>query len=313
MSRIYPAGQSASAEFAFHNWLGLYMEGYASVNPILAAEGLMEETVTRGKNYHVTVPPLAMGDTVEEADGNDWPASFMQGAEVKGTIGKARGPRGLEFTEDDLLEDAIPLANANVTAHAQAVKMFPDKMGALALEGGLTATGFDNRPIFDTTHAKDPVKGASTNVNSYNLGMSPGNVRKVIAGFYQLKAENNDPIFANANLSFSLIVPTQLKPDAEDIVDRMYVSDGTTTVSNTAYKVAKLVVVPQLTDPARWYVAINNLRRKPILRVQFRAMKRFELGPTSDLWNGKRMMKMYSNEKADYKLVDWRLLATSKG
>lgn len=312
MARFYPAGQSANAEFAFHSWLTLYMQAYGSAEPILMREGLMEEVPTATKAYHVPVPPLSLGDAIEKEDGNDWEASFMQSSEVTGTTVK-QGPKGLQFTEDDLREDKLPIANANVTAWGRAVRLFSDKKGAAALEAGLTATGFDNQTIFATTHAKDPVKGASTNVNKYDLGLTPSNLNKVCGGFYTLQAENKDPIFQSDDLQFSLVVPTQLKPVAEEALDRQYITDSVGTVSNIAYKKAKLVVLPQLTDASRWYVAINNLARKPILRVVFRPMQMFKLGPESDLWKSKQLMKMYANEKTQHQLVDWRLIATSKG
>lgn len=312
MPRLYPAGQAANAEFAFHSWLMLYNQAFNSVSPVLMGSGLMEQASTQGKNYHVPIPPLALGDTVTEIDGNEWPASFIQSAEVTGTTLK-RGPKGLQMTEDDLLEDRIGMVNANVEAMGRSKRLFSDKLGAAALEAGLTATGHDNEIIFSTTHSRDPIAGAGTQSNSHSLALTPDNLLTVLQGFQTLVAENGDPIFAGGQMpEFTLIHPVGLKTDAEKVVDRMMITDAVGSVTNITYKRVKTVCLPQLTDASRWYVAVNNLARKPILRVVFKDMTDVKLGPESDLWKSKQLMKLYSYEKTHYRLVDWRLIATSK-
>lgn len=312
MPRFYPAGQAANAEFAFHTWLSLYQQAFNSVSPVLPGSGLMEESGTPTKNYHVSVPPLSLGDTVVEIDGNEWPASAVQQYEVTGLTVK-NGPKGLFMTEDDLLEDRIGVVNANVEALGRAKRLFSDKMGAAALVAGLTATGFDNQTIFSTTHSRDPIAGAGTQSNLYTLALTPDNLLTVMQGFLSLVGENGDPIFSGGVMpEFTLIHPVALKSDAEKIVDRMMITDAVGSVSNIAYKRCKTVCLPQLSDASRWYLAVNNLARKPILRVVFKDMTDVKMGPESDLWKSKQMMKLYSYEKSHYRLVDWRLIATSK-
>jgi hypothetical protein len=311
MSRFYPAGQAANAEFAFHTWLGLYQDGYDAAKPILTGSGLLEESNTSGKNYHVSVPPLSLGDVVEEIDGNEWPASFIQQMEVTGAVIK-HGPKGLTMTEDDLREDRIGTVNANVRALGRAKRLFADKKGAQALERGLTDTGFDTRPIFAANHFLDPVAAKGSQSNLFSLPLTPDNLLAVLSNFSKLQAENKDPVFVGMDLSYSLVVPTALQTDGEKVVDRMMITDTVGSVTNIAYKRAKLVVLPQLTDATRWYVAIDSLARKPLLRVVFQDMTDVRLGPESDLWKSKQMMKLYSYEKSHYRLVDWRLVATSK-
>lgn len=312
MPRFYPAGQQTNAEFAFHTWLSLYNQAFNSISPVLMGSGLMEQRSTPTKNYHVPVSPLSLGDTVVEIDGNEWPASFVQSTEVTGVTVK-RGPKGLQMTEDDLLEDQIGVVNANVEAMGRAKRLFSDKLGAAALEAGLTATGFDNQTIFATTHSRDPIAGAGTQSNLHTLALTPDNLLTVLQGFESLVAENGDPIFSGGQMpEFTLVHPVALKTDAEKVVDRMLITDAVGSVTNIAYKRVKTVCLPQLTDTSRWYVAINNLARKPILRVVFKEMADVKMGPESDLWKSKQMMKLFSYEKSHYRLVDWRLVATSK-
>lgn len=313
MPRFFPAGQSANAEFAFHSWLSLYQEGYDSARPILMSSGLMEEATTATKQYHVPVPPLSLGDVVEEIDGNEWPASFVQGAEVTGVTVK-HGPKGLIITEDDLREDRIGMVNANVRAMGRAVRLFGDKKGAQALESGVTTTtGFDGKLIFAADHPRDPVKAVGAQSNVFALPLTPDNLLAVISNFPKLQAENKDPVFSGMDLSYSLIVPPALQIDAEKTVERTMIGDAAgASVNNVAYKRARLVVLPQLTDATRWYVAIDNLARKPLLRVVFKDMEQVRQGPESDLWKAKQLMKISNYEKTHYRLVDWRLVATSK-
>lgn len=326
-NRIYPAGQAAQAEFAFHQWMTLYYDAYMNAaSPQLRAMKLLEEAATPGRNYHVSIPPLGTGDTVEQEDGQDWPAAFMQGAEVVGKVRK-RGPRGLIFSEDDLLEDKLPLANANVTALGRSEKLFEDKEAARHLEDavagndrvtGAAIVGHDNQPIFSAAHPIDPVKGAGSGLqtNTFALKLTPDNVLAIISNFRALKTESNDPIFTE-EAGFCLLAPPALQSDAEKCLDREIISEAVGanaagSVTNLMYKRAGLCILPQLTDPQRWYIAINNMMRKPFLRVVFRSLQRYQLGPESDLWKTKQMMKIYSNEKTDYRIVDWRLIATSK-
>lgn len=325
-NRTYPAGQATGAEYAFHQWMTLYYDAYmTTASPQLRTMGLLEEAPTPGRNYHVSIPPLGTGDTVEQEDGQEWPAAFMQGAEVVGKVRK-RGPRGLNFTEDDLLEDKLPLANANVTALGRAEKLFEDKEAARAMEAAIAGTdpvtklpivGHDNQPIFSAAHPIDPVKGNGTQTNLFTLALTPDNLLTVISNFRSLKTESNDPIFTE-EAGFCLVVPPSQMANAEKCLDRQIIaeavgSNAAGSVTNLMYKRAGLCVLPQLTDTGRWYVAINNMMRKPILRVVFRSLLRFQLGPESDEWKKRQMMKIYSNEKTDYRLVDWRLIAASKG
>jgi hypothetical protein len=314
-NRRYPAGQSVDAEYAFHHWMTLYMMGYDSVEPQLKRAGIMEEAPTPGKNYHVPIPPLGTGEDVELEDGQEWPAGFQVSGEVKGAVVK-KGPKGLVFTEDDLLETNLPTVSANVMALGRSEKLYEDKRGARALEAGLTVTGVDNVPIISTQHLQDPRDTNSPKqVNSYNLALSPDAVLQVAAGFRKLKTESGDPVFGE-DTKFTLMVPPSLQPDAEKTLDRQIVGEALGVagagVTNVAYKKAALLVVPQLTDATRWWMVVNNMARKAILKVTFRAMQRFQLGPESDLWKSKQMMKIFSNEKTDYRLVDYRLVASSK-
>ena len=52
-----------------------------------------------------------------------------------------------------------------------------------------------------------------------------------------------------------------------------------------------------------------GIRASNTTTVHFEDVK---LGPESDLWKSKQLMKLYSYEKTHYRLVDWRLIATSK-
>lgn len=325
-NRFYPAGQSASAEFAFHHWITAYMEAFLSVKPIMRAAGLMEEFPTPGKNYHVHVPRLGLSRPIFQDDGQDWPTSRVQGSEVTGVCTK-RGPEGILFDEDDLLETQIPIVTANVSALGRTESLFEDGECARALEdavagksrapGNAPITGFDNKPIFAPDHPTDPVSGKGKQSNVYNLDLTADAVLQIIQGFRSYVTESGDPVFQEEP-QFSLVYPPNLQAQAEKALDREYIAEivpGSTTaasVSNTAYKRLKPVCVPQLSDVTRWYVAVNNMARKPLARVIFRAMRRFQLGPESDLWKSKQQMKIYSNEKTDCRVVDYRLIATSK-
>lgn len=314
-NRRYPAGQSVDAEYAFHHWLTLYMQAYGSVEPQLKRAGIMEEAPTPGKNYHVPLPPLGTGEDVELEDGQEWPAGFQASGEVKGVTTK-KGPKGLIFSEDDLLETNLPTVNANVMALGRAEKLFEDKLGARALEAALTTTGVDNVALISTLHLQDPRDANSAKQsNSYNMALSPDAILEMAAGFRKLKTESGDPVFGE-DVKFTVVVPPSLQPDAEKSLDRQIVGEALGVagagVTNVAYKKAAMLVVPQLTDASRWWMVVNNMARKAILRVVFRAMQRFQLGPESDLWKSKQMMKIFSNEKSAYRVVDYRLIASSK-
>lgn len=319
MTRMYPSGQAASAEYAFHTWLMSYMTGFGEVNPVLAAAGLMETSSTPTRKYHVPIPPLGISDIVdgdEAEDGKEWPAKGIQSSEIEGAC-RPRGIAGLEMTEDDLLETKVPVVSANMTALGRQEKLFEDKMGARALELGVTTTtASDGKLIFAVDHYIDPVAKTGKQSNSYKGGISPDKILEIIAGFRALKTEGGDPVYPE-EAQFSLVVPPALQPDAERSLDREYVAEAVgaaaaASVKNVSYKRAGLVILPQLVDPQRWFVAATNLPRKAIARILFRALMRFQLGPESDLWKSKRKMKVYANEKSDYRLVDWRLIATSK-
>ena len=65
MSRVYPAGQRAEAEYAYHSWLTLYNGAYQGAKPVMRKMGLLEGVTTRTKNYHIPIPPVALGEDVE--------------------------------------------------------------------------------------------------------------------------------------------------------------------------------------------------------------------------------------------------------
>jgi len=313
MSRVYPSGQRADAEFAYHTWLTLYNGAYAAAKPIMRKLGLLEATTTRTKSYHVTIPPVALGEEVEETtDGNDWPTSGIQGSEVKGTI-KKQGPKGLHLTEDDLMEDVIGAANARVQALGRAKAFWEDRKGTATLQGGLTQIGADNKAIYAADHPWDAITTKGVQSNTYGEGLNPDGLHKVCAGFADVRAENGDPFFGDdAELEFVLAVPAALKADAEKATGREFVGEAGAGVSNVAYRMARLAVLPRLTDPTRWFVAVTNMTRKAVLKVEFRAMQDFRRGPESDLWKSKQVMTLTCNEKSDYLIPDWRLVATSK-
>lgn len=314
MSRIYPAGQAANAEFAFHTWLTLYMQAYTKAKPKLRAMGLLEDARSSTKKYHITLPPVALGKEVEEIDGNEWVTSGIQLAEITGTCVK-QGPMGLHFTEEDLLEDKIPAANARSEALARAAAYFEDRKGTKALENGVTTTtGHDNKLIFATDHPIDPVAGGSTQSNKHTLALTTDNCHDVANHFVTFQAENGDPFYGDidSELELALIVPSALKSTGEKILDRQFIGEAGAGVSNVAYKIAEMVVLPRLTDNLRWYMAVRNLPRKLITRVVFMERVRRMLGPGSDLWESKQIMKIFEYERTDYRISDYRLVQTSK-
>lgn len=313
MSRVYPAGQRADAEFAYHTWLTLFNNAQVGAKPIMRKEGLMESVSTRTKAYHIPIPPLSLGGDVEEKeDGNEWPSSGIEGGEIKGAT-KKRGPLGAHFTEDDLIEDVIGAANARAMALGRARMYFEDRMGTKAIDAAWTQLGSDNKAILAVDHPVDRVGGTGAQINLFTGPITPDNVHKMAAAFSTFRAENGDPVYGDASeLELVLWHPPALRADAEKATGREIVGEAGAGVTNMAYKIARPVCLPRLTSARRWGLAVVNANRKLVLQVVHRSMQDFRLGPESDLWKQRQVMKIYCNEKTDYVIPDWRVIVGSE-
>lgn len=303
------------------------MSGYNDANPILRTAGILEDFSTPVPNYHVPVPPLGVGGIWVGQDRQDWPTVDPQVYELEGKVLKL-GPKGITATEDDLYEARIKAIAASMNALGRQEKLFEDYFSAYIIEQGfkpnvtingklINLLGFDSLPIFHDRHPFDPIRLNAFLGNSFNLKLTPDNALKVKTNFSKVKDESGNPVFAGQPIEVALIVPANLEGEVEKVCERMYIAEVTGVtgggVSNVMYKKAKPVVLTQLTDDYRWYMAVLNRPRKPMARIVMRPMQRKTLGPGTYQYEKTQNMDVFSYEKASYRQVDWRMWATSKG
>jgi hypothetical protein len=329
MSRVVPSERHIDEQYAWTSWLTAYENGLKQVKPKCRSAGILGDLPTATPNFRIPIPPLGSGQDTEGEDGNDWMTDDPRVYFVSGLAFK-QGLRGLRFRELDLYENYVAARRMNAIAYGRSEVLWEDRKVAECLELGFKPsvrvkegirelTVMDGKPVFAKDHPFDPIndpsgdKGSYT--NTFDLALTPDNFLKVRDNFYSIKDEIGNQIFDDDDVKFVLVVPPFLKSDAQKVLDRERISDVQTfgsSVDNIAYKQAQLLVLPQLKDRLRWYVLVVNQTIEPVVRIGLKPMTRIEIGPNSDLWKRKQLMKWFSYERADYRIVDARLVATSR-
>lgn len=326
MSRQFPKSQAKDLEYAWHYWITEFMSGVEQAKPVLRLAGILETLTTPVPNFHIPLPPLGVGGIHIGEDRQPWPAVDVQLYEVKGRVAKM-GPLGLTMTEEDTYEAQVKSIAASMAALGRAEKLFEDTMSAATMEASLVGSikigkktyellGADDVPVFSRNHYFDPVRKSGNAVsNTHAYPLTPDNALAVKTQFATMRDESGNPIFADQALEVALIGPSALEGDIEKCVERMYIAEvsGATGggVSNVMYKKAKPVVLPQLRDPARWYMTVINRPRKPIAEISMMPMQRKMIGPGSSQFDLTQEMRVFSYQRAAYRLVDWRMWQTS--
>ena len=336
-TRIHSGSPSEQidAEYAWVTWITAFQTGMASAKPVLRNAGILGDQPTTTENYRIPLPPLGVGDDEEGTDGNEWGVVAPQTYQVEGLVRKI-GPKGLKFVENDLYENRVSAISMNMVAQGNTLGMWEDRQVAHTVlgESGFkteerTKAGIrkltcsDGEPLFSRKHRYNPlyqdkVPSGDSNLTSniWDLPLTPDALLEIEAWFGSIKDEVGNPVFGNTELKLALVVPTRLKSDANKAVKRRLVGEyqggGGAAVDNVAFDIAEPIVLAQLRDPARWYVVVTNMAIKPVYRIGLKAMTPKEVGPGSDTWELKQVMKRWYYERADYRAFEWRLWATSK-
>lgn len=330
MARVVPNGKQVDEQYAWTSWLLAYENGLKEVKAQCRAAGILGDMSTGTPDFKIPLPPLGSGEDVTGADGNEWLTNDPRTYFISGLAYK-QGMKGLRFRERDLFENYVQARRMNAMAYGRTEVLYEDRRTAECLqlgfeqnvmteEGIADLRGPDDRPIFGVMHPFDFIKKQTGRghefANTFPLALTPDNVLHIRDNFAGILDEVGNPVFSDMELEFVLIFPAKLKTDAEKCLNREFIGEfqsfGGASVNNIAYKMARPLCLRQLRDPSRWYLVIINQPMRPVIRVGLQPFKRIEIGPNSDMWRTKQIMKWFSYERATYRMVDPRLVATSK-
>lgn len=170
------------------------------------------------------------------------------------TIRKKDFEATIGVRRDDVMFDRLNLVAPRVRQLVNAGVEHYLNIALEVLKNGETEKCYDGKALFSTTH---PGKTNQSNLFVYKLcAKAYGFVRTKMRS---LKTYSGRPMNVNPT---HLIVPPALEDTAREILLSEKISDNTNIYRNTA----EILVIPQLTSDAEWYLAeLNRAEVKPFV------------------------------------------------
>lgn len=165
-----------------------------------------------------------------------------------------------------ILDDQLGFySSAIVPQIATAARKHADRQLAATIRAGKTTATYDGKAFFATDHPISKVAGKTTAQANLltSKALTKANAviaRKTMAGF---KGDDGELLGFYAD---TLVVPPSLEDAALTVAAAPFVSDGTTTVTNTQANRWKVIVVPELEEEADvWYAVAGSEPLKPFI------------------------------------------------
>lgn len=166
-----------------------------------------------------------------------------------------------------------------------------DDLGVSLLQGGTSATCLDGQYFFDTDHPVDmDDSGAGTQQNYWSSGkaLTSGNLDLIYQAMVTFKRNDGQLMGVRPT---HLIVPSQLKQTAIQIVNAEFNSNGAT---NTYRGLVQVIEVPELsTESTAWYLADLS---KPIKGLVWQPRRGIEI----NLQNNPNSPSVFYRNRLDF-------------
>lgn len=176
------------------------------------------------------------------------------------TIKNKRWELTFEIDRDDLDDDNLGTYVGIIEAHGEAARKHPDELMAALFNDGESTLCFDGQNFYDTDHPVafyDSSKGTYSNYSASGMALTQDNFHIVRSTMINYKGDGGRSLKVLPDL---LVIPPALEKEALEIVMAEKNASG---ASNVTFRMADVLMIPELTADDAWYHLVTRKRIKP--------------------------------------------------